>query len=268
MSVVMHIGNEAGPSGPRISLGDEHGLHFILRFGENPDMTVVSTPEDIWSGGGLYTGFPTGTAETVEILSDNAADTAAGTGARSVQVTGLDENFLTVTESIALNGTTPVATTSLWTRSSLGLVETAGSGEKYAGTITIRHTTTPANVFNIIPPGRNATQSCVFTVPADKRMVITHHRVSISRANDNKTSGVYSLRARSFGGVFLALAYADITTTSSPVHEYRTGIALPPNTDVKFEIDSVADNNTAAVAMFEAILFDSTAVVPLELPRF
>lgn len=59
------------------------------KFGDNP--AVGTTYEIIESGGGVYP-WPT-SAQPVRIRAGgNAADTAGGAGARSILVTGLDEN--------------------------------------------------------------------------------------------------------------------------------------------------------------------------------
>lgn len=44
-------------------------------FGRNVDIDVSSTPEDIWNGGGLYTGFNCVNAETLEFFSSSNKDT-------------------------------------------------------------------------------------------------------------------------------------------------------------------------------------------------
>lgn len=72
------------------------------KFGSN---SSVSTSEVvIWSTGTAYTGFLT-TASTVRIKSGgNVNDTAAGTGARSVTVVGLDASWVETTEVIVTAG--------------------------------------------------------------------------------------------------------------------------------------------------------------------
>jgi len=115
--------------------GNVPGHSAINKFGQNP--AVATTGEDVWSGGGTYAFYPT-TAQNMEILSDSANDTAAGTGARTVQVFGLDENWEEATETVILNGTTPVALTNTYIRMFRAVVLTAGSVETNDGNLIVR----------------------------------------------------------------------------------------------------------------------------------
>lgn len=76
-----------------VGLGQVPGYRRITALGNNPDVDTAG-PEDVWSGGGLYPWMTTATA--LEIVSDSASDTSAGTGARTVLVNGLDANFVEV----------------------------------------------------------------------------------------------------------------------------------------------------------------------------
>ena len=82
-------------------------------------------------------------AATLEVLSDDINDTSAGTGARSVKITGLDTNFDIISETLATNGTTPVVTVNDYIRINEFEIENSGtyasttSGSN-AGNITLR----------------------------------------------------------------------------------------------------------------------------------
>jgi hypothetical protein len=65
--------------------------------------------EGLTSSGGNYP-FPS-SAGTISVVSDSASDTAV-----TVVISGLDANFVKQTESVALNGTTPVVTTKSFLR--------------------------------------------------------------------------------------------------------------------------------------------------------
>lgn len=85
----INIEKEA-PSDLLLALGMTQGLSLVLKFGRNPDVDTGAS-EDIWNGGGLYTGFPTtGSAEPLGVASSSANDTAAGTGAITASANNLD----------------------------------------------------------------------------------------------------------------------------------------------------------------------------------
>ena len=58
----------------------------LFKFGNNT--TVGDSLETIWAEGGLYVYPPSASVMTVS--SSSTADTSAGTGARTVAVSGLD----------------------------------------------------------------------------------------------------------------------------------------------------------------------------------
>jgi hypothetical protein len=45
------------------------------------------------------------------VSSSSASDTSAGTGARTVLITGLNANYAVISESVTMNGQTAVTTT-------------------------------------------------------------------------------------------------------------------------------------------------------------
>lgn len=66
-------------------------------------------------------------AAILQIASTDANDTAAGTGARQLFISGLNNNWDAISETITLNGQTPVNTTTQFLRVNLLLVVEVGS---------------------------------------------------------------------------------------------------------------------------------------------
>ena len=77
--------SQVGTSEPfelQVARGQITGHKTIFKFGYNND--VGNTKETIWEQGGLYSYPPSATIMTIS--SSSANDTAAGTGARTVEV--------------------------------------------------------------------------------------------------------------------------------------------------------------------------------------
>ena len=106
------------------------GLTTIKKFGRNAAVGTSPIPVCI---GGVYQTPQAGSATALRIKAGgNANDTAAGTGARSITLEGLDENFLDVSETVATAGASAsAATTATFTRLFRAYVATSGT---YAST--------------------------------------------------------------------------------------------------------------------------------------
>jgi len=150
-------------------------VETVTQFGKNMDVDVGAA-EDIWNEGGLYTGFPA-VAEQMEIFSGDtsSADSASGTGARTVRISKLlNAGYQEMPDVIvSLDGTTAVSLGSIEYLRGAGMdVVTAGSGGTNAGSLTLRHVTTTANIFAVVPIGRNSSNAMVMTVPDGKNFYI------------------------------------------------------------------------------------------------
>ena len=133
------------------------GHRTFNKFGYNLD--VDTAEETIWAPGGLYT--PPTTATTLTIVSSSTADDNGSTGANLIQITGLDANRKFQTETVTMDGTTNVVTTSTWLGINRAAVALAGSGQTNAGTISITATTGGATLASI-PTGSGTTQQCMY----------------------------------------------------------------------------------------------------------
>lgn len=151
-----------------IANGKYVGYSIVNKAGFNPDVDTGSVPEDIWELGGAYTGFPLTAGETITVVSSSANDTAAGTGLRTLRITGLDANYAIQTETFTLNGTTPVTGLLIFTRvhTAVGLTSGSGNTAFNAGVVSVYHTTTTANVFLSIRVGTNQSNCSAYTIPA------------------------------------------------------------------------------------------------------
>lgn len=239
-----------------VARGEYNGVSIHDKFGRIDDVGTATDPEDVWNGQGLYTGFPTTGAETLAVVSSDVNDTAAGTGARTVRLFGLDENYNEITEDVALNGTTPVNTTQTFTRMPRMKVLTAGSGGVNAGTLTVDNTTS-GDIFAVMPIGGNRTQICAFTVPANKTCYVGSWTPEISRSGGLAGSAEVAFMVREFNGVWEKLFTRDINTGGTPTMDFKYSISFPEKTDIVSRVQTVSDNSTQASATILYVLVDN-----------
>jgi hypothetical protein len=139
----------------------------VNMFGYNAD--VDTSIETVWPEGGVLTR--PAAALAMKVSSSSADDAAAGTGARTVVIQGLDADYNEVSETVTLNGQTAVTMATEMIRVNYMFVASAGSGNTAAGTIYVGTGTVtsgvPATIYNTIGLGFNASLTCSYTVPAD-----------------------------------------------------------------------------------------------------
>lgn len=136
--------------------------YVTRKFGSNPDIDTGTDPETIWEGGGLYpwSGFAAGEL-AMTVVSDDTNDTAGGTGARTVMLEGLDENFRPIYSVVSMDGTSTVACGSFF-RLFRGRVLTAGSSDNNIGNITVANGGT---TYMRMSAGLGTSQLAIYTVP-------------------------------------------------------------------------------------------------------
>ena len=159
--VLTEVNDMQVPFYTRVAQGQVPGYSSFSVFGYNPDLD--QTEESVWPDGGVV---PHPTSESqLTIVSTDANDDGdpAGTGARTVYIEGLDENYEIVSETITMNGTTGVTTTNSYLYVNQFYVVTVGSGEANAGTITAK---VGATLYDIIAVGYNNRTTAHYCVPA------------------------------------------------------------------------------------------------------
>lgn len=204
------------------------------KFGYNN--SVGTSQEEIWNVGGVEQYLTT--AETMNIASTSGDDDGApaGTGAQTLTIFGLDNDWLEVNETVTLNGTTDVTTTNSYLRVLRMIVRTAGATGANVGTITAT-ASTAATVHAQINPTDNQTLKINFGIPANKYGVITHSEIGCAKNNDCEIR----FKVRPFGQVFQTkrlLNFFQETVSFSNI----IPILLPPKTDVTITALTSAGN--------------------------
>lgn len=234
----------------RMALEKDYDFKKMTLFSANPDVDTATVPEFVWGQGGVFT-FPAAAAATT-IVSGNAADASAGTGARTVTVTGLDANYFEVVETVTMNGTTPVNLTAQLLRVNKLEVVSAGSGQVNTGIITI---SIGGTVVSSIPASKGISQTAVFTVPADydKALLID---LFVNVAQGTAGSCTVELNKRLSGLRQEIVSYAIDTQGTSFIDRNLIDepIILEPRTDIWFNVPSVTANNTFVGVIWKFVL--------------
>lgn len=140
---------------------------------------VTTTFETIWGNSSAYV-FLAVAMSAPTIVSASANDAAAGTGARTVRITGVNASFALVTEDIALNGTTPVNLVGTYMSINSIIVLTAGSGGVTAGNLTLA---AGGTTHGLVLAGRNESTSFIYTVPAGYKLLMEDFTYSAEAAS-------------------------------------------------------------------------------------
>lgn len=214
--------------------GGHAGRSVVSKFGANPDVGAGST-EDIWANGGLYTGFLQAASAVRIKAGGDSNDTAAGTGARSVVIVGLNENWEEAEEEVATAGASASgATTTTFVRVFRAYITDVGVyGGQNADDIVIE-TTGGAVMANIVA-SMGQTQMAIYTVPANKQAYIRRLSVSVE-ANKPTTVNFFQRRnadvvSTPFQGTRLFFSFAGLADYASEHMDAYIG-PFPPKTDI------------------------------------
>jgi hypothetical protein len=179
----------------QVGRGQIPGHSIIHVFGFNP--AVATAEETVWPIDGILGHPPSPTVMTVSSTSAN--DTAAGTGARTVLIEGVNGTGGYASEIVVLNGQTPVSTVAEYDSIERLVVLTVGSGEKNAGLIYIGTGTVTAGVptvpYNVIDTGENLSITGHWTCPVGFTGYVVRGSFSVGpTAGNNFVRGRLKLR--------------------------------------------------------------------------
>jgi hypothetical protein len=226
----------------------------LFKFGNNT--TVGDSLETIWAEGGLYSYL--NAATVLKVSSSSTDDTSAGTGARTVQLYGLDADYNEINELVTLNGQTVVNTTQSFLRINRIIVRSAGSGGSnagviYAGTGTVT-TGVPANVYASVNGviGANQSLMSLWTVPAGYTAYMLQYEVSNGTTSNTPAVCKLILAVRPYGEVFQS---KDVKSLTTGMHIEET-FALPIKIEEKSDIEVRAISSSASVTFDISAAFE------------
>ena len=219
-----------------------------FKFGFNPD--IDNTLETVWAQGGLYSYLSSAT--TLYISSSSTDDDAAGTGARTATVEGLDANYDEVSVTVDLDGQNGVqlGDASNWIRVNRITVDTAGSGGENAGVIYVGDEASPSsgvpsNKYATVAIGDNQTLMALWTVPRNFEAYLLQTDVTAATTQNNKYATIHFL-TRPDGGVF-QVKDKFVIAEGSHHQEYSVPLKFDEKTDL--EIRAIGDSSGANIAV-------------------
>ena len=247
-----------------IALGTVEGAYVVHKFGANDDIGTTIEPITI---SGFYR---TPTAPTsLEIVSNNAQDSATGTGARKFKIIGINGSGNEVSEEVIMDGTTPVSLTNQYLRVYRYYILESGSyatqtTSSQLGTITIQEIGGGDvwSQLNLVDGGFGVGQSeiGVYTVPKGYNCWLLKKVMSVDSV---KTANIYFFQRQNitkttapYSGMRLVEKHIGI----SGVEEINSRSAIarfPELTDVGFMGETAT--GTAQISVeFEMVCLDNT----------
>lgn len=247
-----------------VARGNVPGVSHINKFGRSPDLdqigsvTAVTIGRSIWDGSvaGAVNWLAPTTARIHQIVSTDADDTAAGAGARTVRIYGLDADYLLQEETITLNGTTDVPTVNTYTMIYRMEVLTAGATDSNEGIITAT-ADTDGTITARISVNFSQTLMVIYQIPADKTGYIVHYDASLHKQGGGTKLVDIFLMSKKFGG---PLQIRDSGSVASDggihlEHEFKPWEKLEPKETIQVMANPSADAQDIS-AGFDIVLVD------------
>ena len=240
-----------------IARGFTKGHKALYKFGYNPD--VNGDEETVWAQGGNMT-YPT-SAVTMFVSSTSANDANGGTGANSILIQGLDENYDEIEETVFLNGQTQVATQLAYLRVYRAFVTLAGTGGTSGGTIYVGSSGATGGVPNTTVYANlsfgNQTQIAAYTVPAGYTLYVDDINFTAALSQANKTA-TCSFVSRTFGSNVFRTRLINVLQSNQLIAKFEYPQPFTEKTDLECRVITNTTNN-AIGASFQGVLIKNTA---------
>ena len=235
-----------------IARGHTPGYRALYKFGYNPD--VNGDEETVWSQGGNYPWIDS--AVTMFVSSSSANDTNGGTGANTILIQGLDEDYNEIEETVALNGQTQVATQLSYLRVYRAFVTLAGSSGTAGGTIYIGSSGASAGVPNGTVYANlgfgNQTQIAAYTVPAGYTLYLDDINFTAGLSQSQKIA-TCSFVSRAFGSNVFRTRFINVLQSNQLITKFEYPQPFTEKTDLECRVFTNTSNN-AIGASFQGVL--------------
>jgi hypothetical protein len=229
------------------------GARGFVITGHSPSIQTTDAPHLLWDAKISYP-FQT-SAQSLEVVSDSASDSAAGTGARTVVVTTLDSSYVEQTQVVTLNGMTPVALTGTHIHLNSFVVISSGSASSNVGNLSVRVAGAGA-LQGHIPIGKSIQRALKYTVPAGKVLVIDNFYLNAITFSGATARVTLNFNVRLENGTILVSQENYLSSTNAPFSiTLPTGIRVEEKTTVFTQVQAVSANNANMAASVSGFLF-------------
>lgn len=234
-------------------IGKVEGVSQAIVVGRSTNIQTTEPPLTIGFGNVLQP-FATA-AESWEIVSASANDTAAGTGARTVLVQYLDATYTQQQTIVTLNGITAVPIAADCFRHQSTQVITAGSGRFNAGQLTIRVAGGGASRALVLA-AQSSSRQASFTVPLNHSFYIQNTGFAIGRATGPGVLAVIASFLYDVSGVRRTGLDFTVGEPGLPF-EFASGILIPARNTLEYQIASVSANGVDVSVITSGLLINT-----------
>lgn len=233
----------------------------VTRLGQATIVGSGVAANDLWGVAGIYPWMTAATS--LEVVSTSANDTAAGTGAQSITVSGLDLAGAEITQTVSTNGLTAVALpTQLYRINSVSL-GAVGSGLRNLGTISVRDSgggtvrqTIPISSVPDLSPGVD--KGSQYTVPAGHALLIYDIDLQVNSSAGGGTRGadmLFYFRANSATAPVRLPRAMSATDAGAKNLDPKTRILVPAMTDFQLRCSYTSNAGMIISGSWEGLLF-------------
>lgn len=239
----------------QVSRGKVPGVDDAIVSGRFEGVGADGTYKDIWDGQLSIGQWVAPTTDRIHnLVSTDANDTLAGSGAQKILVQGVSGGLL-VSEIVELTGLTNAPTANAY--DCINSMNVIQSGVEHVNDGDISATAqVDGTVTSLMLSGNNSTFQAIFKTPSNAELLIDHILYSIERSGGGGTDGEFRL--------VTFLEDIEIVTASIPVSVTGTGSSafqveiqypaiIPVNSYVKLQAKPTQNNTTGGAVLFGTV---------------
>lgn len=226
------------------SIFGECGINNITTTNRTLGLSPLTTSGD-------FIDYPT-TATQWQVSSTSINDTALGTGARTVSLVGLDENWDPISETVTLDGQTGVITTLNWFRINKLWILSTGSSFHNEGTIFV------TSAADTLASGIPVTTTFTSVLPEFSAMSVFTY--SIRRGYNFEyvignfftdftptKNGIFQEYYRDESSGSLITSFSNLFNSGNVTYDYRDAVGWYDKVTIEGRVQSNAQTNSGTV---------------------